>query len=268
MSFFHDLSRRLRRWHTLRELREGHIPWATWKPVEATPLIRPLNRVERARLRELASRLLAEKQLLGSGIELTPTMRAYIGAEASLPLLGLPDDLDRYDNWHTLVVRPTPWKAPMNGPALGPLTEQRDVTLAGVTSLQWPVIIDWQNARPHRLGHHARQVIIHELAHKIDLQVDDAANGYPPLHADMDSKAWFDAFQQAFDDLNRCIQRPRCHPPINAYAASAPGEFFAVATEYFFAAPWTLWHGYPAVYEQLRQFYRQDPRQRFPGPRR
>ncbi len=266
MNFITQLSRRLRRWHTVRELREGIIPYPLWKQVETTPLIRTVDKADRIRLRELASRLLAEKQLLGTGIELTPSMRAYIAAEACLPILNLPDDLDWYDNWHTLVVRPTPWKAPMNGPATGPLTEQREVALAGVTSLQWPVIIDWQSAKPHKLGHHAHQVIIHELAHKIDLQVDDAANGYPPLHPDMDGKAWYDAFKAAFDDLNRCVQHSHCHPRINGYAATAPGEFFAVASEYFFAAPWTLVRAYPDVYEQLRQFYRQDPRTRFPKP--
>ncbi len=258
--------RRLRRWHTVRELRDGIIPYPVWKTVEATPLIRIVEKPARVRLRELASRLLAEKQLLGAGIELTSTMRAYIAAEACLPILKLPDDLDWYDNWHTLVVRPTPWKTPLDGPVTGPLTEQREVTLAGVTSLQWPVVIDWQSAKPHKLGHHARQVIIHELAHKIDLQVDDAANGQPPLHADMDPKAWYDAFKSAFDDLNHCLARPHCHPRINPYAATAPGEFFAVVSEYFFAAPWALHRAYTEVYTQLQHFYRQDPRQRFPKP--
>lgn len=266
MNLFSALSRRLHRWQTLRELREGIIAYPVWKQVEATPLIQTVEAANRVRLRELASRLLAEKQFLGAGIALTPFMRAYIATEACLPILNLPDDLDWHDNWHTLVVRPTPWTAPVHDPEVGPLTEQRHVTLAGVTSLQWPVVIDWQSARPHKLGHHAHQVIIHELAHKIDLQVDDAANGYPPLHADMDGKAWYAAFKKAFDDLNECVNRPHCHPRINAYAATDPGEFFAVSTEYFFAAPWTLFRAYPAVYEQLKQFYRQDPRKRFPLP--
>jgi Mlc titration factor MtfA (ptsG expression regulator) len=32
-----------------------------------------------------------------------------------------------------------------------------------------------------------------------------------------------------------------------------------VVSEYFFTAPAVLHHAYPAVYEQLATFYRQDP---------
>ena len=51
----------------------------------------------------------------------------------------------------------------------------------------------------------------------------------------------------------------RLPTPIDAYGAESPGEFFAVASEAFFQAPHTLLAAYPAVYEQMRQFYRQDP---------
>lgn len=159
-------------------------------------------------MRELASLILAEKELYGAGIELTPFMKGYIAATAAVPILNLPDDTEWYDNWHTLVVRPMPFKQSLVRPATGPLTEQRALWLSGVTGLQMPVVIDWQSAKPHKLGHHAREVIIHELAHKIDLQVDDAANGYPPLHENMDGKAWYDAFHSAYTSLQTCLQRP------------------------------------------------------------
>jgi MtfA peptidase len=47
--------------------------------------------------------------------------------------------------------------------------------------------------------------------------------------------------------------------PIDPYAAESAGEFFAVGSEAFFETPQLLAPAYPAVYEQLRQFYRQDP---------
>jgi Mlc titration factor MtfA (ptsG expression regulator) len=46
---------------------------------------------------------------------------------------------------------------------------------------------------------------------------------------------------------------------IDPYAAEHPSEFFAVASEVFFEAPDLLRAEYPAVYAQLRLFYRQDP---------
>jgi Mlc titration factor MtfA (ptsG expression regulator) len=47
--------------------------------------------------------------------------------------------------------------------------------------------------------------------------------------------------------------------PIDPYASETPGEFFAVASEAFFETPDQLAPAYPAVYGELRDFYRQDP---------
>jgi Mlc titration factor MtfA (ptsG expression regulator) len=49
------------------------------------------------------------------------------------------------------------------------------------------------------------------------------------------------------------------HTPIDPYACESPGEFFAVLSEVFFEIPDLLQAEYPAVYDQLRRFYRQDP---------
>ena len=50
--------------------------------------------------------------------------------------------------------------------------------------------------------------------------------------------------------------------PMDPYAAESAGEFFAVASEAFFETPELLAPAYPAVYEQLGLFYKQDPRAR------
>ena len=47
--------------------------------------------------------------------------------------------------------------------------------------------------------------------------------------------------------------------PIDPYASESPAEFFAVGSEAFFETPELLRPAYPAVYEQLGLFYRQDP---------
>lgn len=46
---------------------------------------------------------------------------------------------------------------------------------------------------------------------------------------------------------------------IDPYAAESPAEFFSVVSEVFFEMPDVLAEVYPAVYEQMRLFYRQDP---------
>ncbi|HEY6611686.1 MAG TPA: zinc-dependent peptidase, partial [Pseudomonas sp.] len=97
------------------------------------------------------------------------------------------------------------------------------------------------------------------LAHKLDMLNGDA-NGLPPLHADMRLSDWTQAMQTAFDALNAELDRdPDAATAIDPYAAENPGEFFAVASEYFFSAPDLLHAAFPAVYTQLQAFYRQDP---------
>ena len=43
------------------------------------------------------------------------------------------------------------------------------------------------------------------------------------------------------------------------YAAEAPDEFFAVASESFFVTPQALEAEQPALYRLLASYYRQDP---------
>ena len=69
---------------------------------------------------------------------------------------------------------------------------------------------------------------------------------------------WTAAFTQAYEDLRGRIERDE-ETPIDDYAAESPAECFAVFSEYFFEAPHILRAAYPAVYEQLVRFYRQDP---------
>jgi hypothetical protein len=46
---------------------------------------------------------------------------------------------------------------------------------------------------------------------------------------------------------------------IDEYGVTNPAEFFAVATESFFERPREMQQRYPELYEELKQFYKQDP---------
>ncbi|MGZ5040688.1 MAG: zinc-dependent peptidase, partial [Usitatibacter sp.] len=108
-----------------------------------------------------------------------------------------------------------------------------------------------------------------EFAHKLDMRNGDP-NGFPPLHKGMAPKEWKRAFAGAYEDFLAKVEAAERLPearmhraldalPMDPYAAESPGEFFAVASEAFFETPELLAPAYPAVYEQLRLFYRQDP---------
>jgi Mlc titration factor MtfA (ptsG expression regulator) len=100
-------------------------------------------------------------------------------------------------------------------------------------------------------------VVIHEFAHKLDM-LNGGANGYPPLHRGMSREGWSRALGSAYQDFCERVDRDQ-HTLIDPYASESPGEFFAVVSEAFFETPALVRDQYPAVFEQLRQFYRQDP---------
>jgi hypothetical protein len=101
------------------------------------------------------------------------------------------------------------------------------------------------------------QVLIHELAHKLDM-LDGYSNGHPPLHASMDHQVWHDTLEAAYLHIKRRVETGRKHE-LNPYAATSPAEFFAVCSEYFFESPEQLHAAYPDVYRQLSLFYKQQP---------
>lgn len=88
------------------------------------------------------------------------------------------------------------------------------------------------------------------------------ANGFPPLHADMNQQAWSEAFSKAYAIFCLNVDADEA-TVIDPYAAENPAEFFAVISEAFFEMPLVVKLRFPAVYEQLALFYRQDPAQRW-----
>jgi Mlc titration factor MtfA (ptsG expression regulator) len=81
----------------------------------------------------------------------------------------------------------------------------------------------------------------------------------------MSLRTWTAAFEPAFRDLARQAEAVDNIEDlaIDPYATESPAEFFAVMSEYFFEWPDLVWETYPAVYDQMRRFYRQDPLLRF-----
>lgn len=118
------------------------------------------------------------------------------------------------------------------------------------------MVLSWQDVQSCGWGE-GNNVVIHEFAHKLDMQ-NGYANGRPPLHPGMSPDDWARAFQAAYDDLCDRLDHG-VHTPVDPYAAENPAEFFAVLSEFFFESPAVLYGDYPAVYGQLQRFYLQAP---------
>jgi len=219
----------------------------------------PILTAEAAVLKDLTTVFLAEKQFeCVQGLVLEPYQRASIAVQACLPILHL--GIEWYRDWHTLILTPKEFKDRRRDPD-GALVHEYDEELGGQVMELGPVILSYRDVEDSGWGD-GYNVVIHEMAHKLDLRSGDY-DGCPPLHRGMSYEAWGQSFTEAYQDLRGKVQRlgKRAEKvlAIDPYAATDPAEFFAVTTEYFFEQPKVLFNEYPAVYGQLSQFYRQDP---------
>jgi len=209
-------------------------------------------------LRDSSVLFLQDKHLNAlPGVELDEEQRLFIAAQAQLPLLNL-GDLNWYQGFHELLLYPGDFISPQRHRDASGVEHEWNGKHSGEAWSQGPVILAWPGVLSSG-GWDAYNLVIHELAHKLDM-LNGSANGMPPLHSNMRGSDWASVMQTAYDDLNRRLDRhPHIETAIDPYAAENPAEFFAVTSEYFFSAPDLLADAYPAVYQQLKAFYRQDP---------
>ena len=246
-------------WRQRRLLARHPVADSAWAAVHAQlPILDGLDAVEDQRLRQRAVLFLHAKHLSAlPGVSLSDHDRLCLAALAELPLLHLAD-LDWYQGFHELVLYPDDFRSPQQHRDASGVVHEWDAEHSGEAWLQGPVILAWPGVQQSGQWD-GYNLVIHELAHKLDMLNGDA-NGLPPLHHDMRVQDWASVMQGAFDELNRQLDaNPDAETEIDPYAAENPAEFFAVTSEYFFSAPDLLTESYPQVYEQLSHFYRQDP---------
>jgi MtfA peptidase len=235
-------------WRRKRVLDKHRIEDALWK--EATTGLAFIPKSEK--LRQLVLLFLAEKQFAGvQGMEVTDTMRLSIAAQACLPILEL--GLDWYAGFTGIVVYPGDFRVRRAETDEHGVVHEWDDDLAGEAMPGGPVVLSWDaTANDPQIN-----VVIHEFAHKLDM-LNGAADGLPPLHAEMDRAAWRAAFEEAYEGFCDALERGK-DTWLDPYAAEHPSEFFAVISEAFFKQPAETRRRYPAVHDQLKLFYRQDP---------
>jgi MtfA peptidase len=238
----------LTEWRRRRVLARHAIDPALWRKATRGLTFLP----DSPKLRELALLFLADKQFAGAhGLEVTDAMRVAIAAQACLPILEL--GLDWYAGWTGIVVYPGDFRVRRESVDEAGVVHQWDDELAGEAMPGGPVVLSW-DATAHDPY---INVVIHEFAHKLDM-LGGEADGMPPLHPGMDRRAWRAALSEAYEGFCDALERGK-DTWLDPYAAEHPSEFFAVISEAFFESARETRRHYPAVYEQLKAFYKQDP---------
>ncbi|QEA40745.1 zinc-dependent peptidase [Pistricoccus aurantiacus] len=256
----------LRAWRRAREryFEARHpFPIEAWCESRARlPLLAALTEEEASRLGPRAWRFLFDKRLsLHPELDVTFDLpaRLALAAQACLLTLGWTEREHReaFANFHEILILPEAFKRHVEEmDEFGVMHEYVDER-AGETSYQGPIVIAFPDLMESG-DLNGFNVMIHEASHKLDLGNSPDADGFPPLPRDIDPREWHRVFTAVWQDLQAHLAQGRS-PPIDDYAASHPGECFAVCCEYFFTAPRILDDAYPALYALLVRYFRQDP---------
>lgn len=238
----------------LRRGKTAAIPEDVWQQtVSGLPFLAALDASDRQRLKTLSEAFLAEKEFTAAGgLELNDEICVAIAAQGCLPILNL--GLAAYRDWVGIVVYPDEFVVPREIHDEDGIVHEFDDVLSGEAWQGGPLLVSWHDVQMAGEGYN---VVIHEFAHKLDM-LNGEADGMPALHSDIEAAEWERTFVAAYDDFCSRVDRDE-ETVIDPYASNDPAEFFAVFSESFFELPDVIHHEYPAVYELLKRYYRQDP---------
>ncbi|WP_148252908.1 M90 family metallopeptidase [Aidingimonas lacisalsi] len=257
--------RRLRHWQARGFERRHPFPHTDWAEARSrVPLLAALNDDDAQQLGQRAWRFLHDKRVslhkeLAKTTSFDLPAHLALAAQICLLTLGWDDDdhQEAFANVHEVQILPDAFQRQVEEmDEFGVMHEYVDER-AGETSFQGPVVVSF----PDLMGSgdwNGFNVLIHEFAHKLDLGNASDVDGFPPLPREIDPHEWHHIFTTVWEDLQAHLERGES-PPIDDYAATHPGECFAVCCEHFFSAPDVLIKAYPALYALLSRYFRQDP---------
>jgi MtfA peptidase len=174
---------------------------------EKLSVLQGMSSVEKAHLRELTMLFLHEKRFVEvQGLQLTNAMCLIIATQARLPALSFGRGC--LSGWIDIIVYPGAFRISRDEMAMAGVVHHQERALAGESWSRGPLILSWEDVERDSLGEQAgRNVVIHEIAHKLDM-LNGPADGFPPLHYHMPIKEWTSALSVAYETL---VQRVEHH---------------------------------------------------------
>ncbi len=246
-----------RRWRD-RRIRETPLTRGQLSSLRAAlPFLDGLATAEQARLQEKVKLFLAEKRFYGcAGLQIDDEIRVTIAAEACLLILNHEGEI--YPGLTSILVYPTAFIVRHDEEDEDGVVSSGSRDLLGESWDNGRVILAW-DAVEHGTSDFSdgNNVVLHELAHHLDA-LSGREDGAPPLVGNS-YKSWARVLSQNYEELQDRSARG-LPTTIDTYGATNPAEFFAVATETFFEKPDDLYDRRPDLFEELKTYYRLDPR--------
>ena len=138
----------------------------------------------------------------------------------------------------------------------GHLVEGRVDHRLGESSHHGYVVLSWEAVEEGIARRDGHNVVLHEFAHQLDAE-DGRSDGAPVLERGLYGP-WARILGASFEELQEDVAQHRRNV-LDAYGATNPAEFFAVATETFFGQPEALRAEHPELFGVLARYYGQEP---------
>lgn len=208
------------------------------------------------RLDALTAVFAGEKEFVGcGGLEVTAAMRLAIAAQACVLVLGRGGP--PYPELRAVLVYPSQFVVPDRWHDEDGVVTEEELVLSGQAWDVSRILLSWEDVAQSGQGDGADNVVIHEFAHYLDLE-DGESDGIPPLASAAAREHWSRVLRAEFARVQDAVERG-APDFLDEYAAHDEAEFFAVASEAFFERSREFAARLPALYAQLRGFYRLDP---------
>jgi MtfA peptidase len=200
---------------------------------------------------------LAEKRFEGcGGLEITDEIKVTIAAQACILLLHR--QTDYYPGLSTILVYPKAYIAHQTEYLESGVIRDRPQVRAGESWQKGAIVLSWDDVlRGAANIHDGQNVVFHEFAHQLDSS-GGKGDSSEVLRYRAKFLEWAKVMRQDYEKLRRDVVSNQA-TLLDAYGATEPAEFFAVATEYFFEKGREVQEQYPELYKQLKEFYHQDP---------
>ncbi|MCB1619220.1 MAG: zinc-dependent peptidase [Thiothrix sp.] len=247
-------------WYRLRKVLQQPFP-EHWRRILAHnfPVYRRMPTDLQMQLKKLIQRFLHEKEFLGcAGQAIDDEVRVTIAASACILLLNRRTSV--YAGLRYILVYPEAFvveREQVDGSGLHAGSRRG---LLGESWSNGKVILSWADVRfGNRIFNDGQNVGLHEFAHQLDHETG-ATTGVPLLGKSSRYRRWARVMTREFETLQRAAFNG--DPTLlSQYGATEPAEFFAVVTEVFFEQPRELAEQHPALFGELGQYYRVDPRE-------
>jgi len=245
--------------HRRERLRRRPFPKAWLALIQRhVVFFRRLSASDRAELLGHVQIFLAEKRFEGcGGFTITDEVRVTVAAQACLLLLHRKTDY--FPELLTIIVYPLTYMVEEKRQVGEHLWEEGTVSRLGETGRRMgSLVLSWDAVKYGAADpSDGKNVVLHEFTHQLDFE-NHAADGMPGLATREQQLAWAAVMRSEFASL-RAADESGIPTLLDTYGAKDPAEFFAVSVEAFFELPRALRARYPKLYEQLRNYFQQDP---------